>query len=76
MDPDATSRFSKALSVSYAYQELVEKKVDCLVSDGILEPVEFSEWVSPIVPVLRSDEKSSRVCGDFKQTINSVSRLD
>ena len=76
VDPDATPRFSKAHSVPYAYRELVEKELDRLVSDGILEPVEFSEWASPIVPVLKSDKKSVRVCGDFKQTINPVFRLD
>ena len=76
VDPDATPRFSKARSVPYAYWELVEKELDCLVSDGILEPVEFSEWASPIVLVLKSDKKSVRVCGYFKQTINPVSCLD
>lgn len=76
VDPDATPHFSKARSVLYAYRELVEKELDRLVSDGILEPVEFSEWASPIVLVLKSDKKSIRVCGDFKQTINPVSRLD
>ena len=76
VEPDATPRFSKARSVPYAYRELVEKELDRLVSEGILEPVEFSEWASPIVPVLKSDKKSVRVCGDFKQTINPVSRLD
>ena len=76
VESDATPRFSKARSVPYAYQELVEKELDRLVSEGILEPVEFSEWASPIVPVLKSDKKSVRVCGDFKQTINPVSRLD
>ena len=28
--------------------------------------VEMSDWVSPIVPVLKSDRKGARVCGDFK----------
>ena len=63
VDPDATPRFSKACSVPYAYRELVEKELDHLASEGILEPVEFSEWASPIVPVLKSDKKSVRVCG-------------
>ena len=48
VDPDATSHFSKARSVPYTYRELVEKELDWLVSDGILEPVEFSGWASPI----------------------------
>ena len=44
VEPDTKPRFSKARSVPYAYWELVEKELDRLVSEGILEPVEFSEW--------------------------------
>ena len=40
------------------------------MAEGTLEPVQFSEWVSPMVPVLKDD-----VCGDFKRTINPVSKL-
>ena len=76
VDSNATPRFTKARSVPYAYRGLVEKELDRLVSEGILEPVEFAEWASPIVPVLKSDKKSIRICGDFKQTINPVSSLD
>ena len=52
---NATPCFSQAHFVPLAYQELVEKELNCLVSDGILEPVEFSDWASPFVLVLKSD---------------------
>jgi len=29
-----------------------------------------------VVPVLKSDKKSLRLCGDFKQTVNRASKLD
>ena len=32
-------------------------------------------WAAPIVPVLKADKSSVRICGDFRQTINPVSKL-
>ncbi len=43
---------------------------------GWYEPVEVSDWAAPIVAVLKSDKTSIRICGDFRMTINPVSRLD
>ena len=76
VDETAAPRFSKARSVPYAYRDMVEKELDRLVQEGTVEPVEFSEWASPIVPVLKKDKLSVRICGDFKQTVNPVARLD
>ena len=76
VDSNTRPRFFKARSVPYAYRDMVEKELDRLVSEGILEPVQYADWASPIVPVLKSDKKSMRICGDFKQTINPVSPLD
>jgi len=55
---------------------LVEREIDRLVGEGIVEPVTFSEWAAPIVPVLKADKSSVRICGDFKLTVNRVARLD
>ena len=41
-----------------------------------MEPVEFSSWAAPIVPVLKSDKSSVRICGDFQVTVNPVVKLD
>ena len=54
----------------------VEEELEWLVKQGILEPVEFAEWAAPIVPVVKSDKSSVRICGDFKLTVNKASKLD
>ena len=76
VDPSVTPRFCKARPVPYAMRELVEKELDHLTQQGVLEPVQFADWAAPIVPVLKSDKKSLRICGDFKMTVNAASRLD
>lgn len=47
-----------------------------LEKEGIIEPIAFLEWAAPIVPVLKSDKKSVRICGNFKLTVNKAARLD
>ena len=76
VDPNATPRFCKARSVPYALRGKVEEEIERLVKEGTLEPVHVADWAAPIVPVLKGDKTSVRICGDFRQTINPVSKLD
>ena len=46
------------------------------MDEGILEPVQFAEWAAAIVPVLKSDKKTVRMCGDFSQTVNKAAKVD
>ena len=55
---------------------MVEEELDRLQREDIIEPVQFAEWAAPIVPVVKKDKKSLRICGDFKRTVNSASKLD
>ena len=75
IEPEATPKFCKARTVPYSMKVKIEEELDRLVSLGILQPVQFSDWAMPIVPVLKS-HKSVRICGDFKVTVNPVSKLD
>ena len=34
-------------------QSLVDKELDKLVKDGVIEPVHYAKWAVPIVPVLK-----------------------
>ena len=59
----------KCRHVAYALKPLIEKEIDRLVSLDHLEPVDCSEWATPIVPVFKSNGKI-RICSDFKLTAN------
>lgn len=57
--------------IPFAIKGRVEAELDRLVKQGILEPVEYSEWATPIVPVTKKDG-SIRICGDYKSTLNKA----
>lgn len=75
VDPEATPKFITARPLPYAFKAKVEMELDRLQSEGILSPVEFSAWAAPIVPVLKQGG-TVRICGDYKCTVNQVSKLD
>ena len=35
----------------YAIRDVIEKELEILENEGIIEKVELSEWAAPIVPV-------------------------
>ena len=70
VDPGAHPKYCKARSVPYAMRGKVEEELERLVSEGIIKPVQFADWAAPIVPVVKRDGKSLRICGDFKLTVN------
>ena len=76
MDGSFTPRFCKARSVPYAMRQKVDDELQRLQKEGIIEPVQFAEWAAPIVPILKADKKSVRICGDYKLTVNRASKLD
>ena len=60
---------------SILHEDKREEELDRFVQEGVLEPVQFAEWAAPIVPVVKPD-RSMRVCGDLKLTMNKASQLD
>ena len=76
VEPDAKPRYCKARTVPFALRQKVEAEIERLVAEGTLEPVTHSAWATPVVAVLKSDQKSVRLCGDFKVTVNPVAKLD
>jgi hypothetical protein len=54
VDEKATPRYFKARPVPYALKKGVEDELERLEKEGIISPVEFSEWAAPIVPVMKN----------------------
>ena len=75
VDPEATPCFCKAHTLSYSMRAKVEEEIDRLVSEGILEPVEYADCAAPVVVVLKRDRKGIRLCGDFCMTVNPIAKL-
>lgn len=53
----------------------MEQEIEKLVQLKILEPVDYSEWGTPIVPILKKNG-DVRICGDFKVTLNPQLHVD
>ena len=67
--------FHKARSVPYALRPAVEKELQRMQDQGIIKPVEISDWATPLVCVPKADG-SVRLCGDCKVTVNQVIQTD
>eukprot|EP00731_Ephydatia_muelleri_P028865 Em0020g509a len=75
VDSSKPPRFFKPRPVPYALRGRVEQELERLQRDRIIEPVHFSEWAAPVVPVMKQDG-SIRICGDYKLTVNSASDIE
>ena len=72
---DEHPRFFKPYQVPFARRKSVEEELERLQSMGVIQPVQFSDWAAPIVPVMKSDGRV-RICGNYKVTVNRAARLD
>ncbi|XP_044764458.1 uncharacterized protein K02A2.6-like [Coccinella septempunctata] len=74
-DTSVTPKFFRARPIPYALQEPVENEINRLLSLGIISPVDYCKWGTPVVPVLKKNG-SVRLCGDYKVTINPCIEVD
>ena len=75
VDPAAQPRFFKPRPVPYALYEKVGEELDRMEAEGTIKKVQFLDWAAPIATVVKPD-KTVRICGDYKATVNGVSKLD
>ena len=73
--PNAQPHFFKPRPVPYLLKEKVGIEIERLQQAGIIKPVMFSDWGTPVVPVVKKDG-SVRLCGDYKVSVDQVSKTD
>jgi len=74
-DTNATPVFLRARPVPYAMRTKVELELDRLEQEGVLSKCTTSEWATPIVPIVKSNNQI-RLCGDYKTTVNPALKVD
>ena len=65
--------FFKARKVPFALWQKVEAEMDRLEKQGVIKPVQFSEWAVPIVPVIKRDG-TVRICSNYKLTVDKAAK--
>ncbi|GFX67388.1 transposon Tf2-6 polyprotein [Trichonephila clavipes] len=75
MKPNYKPVFFKPRPVPFALKERVETELNRLVAEDIIEPVTYSDWATPIVPVIKQNG-NLRICGDYKMTINPGLKIE
>ena len=51
----ARPKFCKARPVRFTLKAAIDRELDCLEAEGILEPVTYIEWAVPMVPVPKTE---------------------
>ena len=59
VNPSVSPRFCKTHSVPYSMQILVDEKLDQLVKERVIEPVQYADWAAPIYQYLKVTRKQS-----------------
>ncbi|XP_046604994.1 uncharacterized protein K02A2.6-like [Neodiprion virginianus] len=71
----ATPKFLQPRKMPWALRDKVENELARLQQLAIISPVEYSDWGTPIVLVLKSNG-TLRLCGDYKVTLNKYLEVD
>lgn len=67
--------FCRARPLPYALRTRVDDELDAMLAEGVIEPVDCSDWATPLV-VVRKADGGLRICADYKVTLNPVLSID
>ena len=63
VEPESKLKFFKPRQVPYALKGAIEQELNRLENMGVIEKVRYSEWVAPIVPVVKPAEFNQSLWG-------------
>lgn len=69
MNKNAKPFVHKAYNLPFKLRDKVTEQLDQLEKMGVIEPIEYAEWASPMVVVVKTN-KDLRICFDGSVTIN------
>lgn len=73
--PDAKPVVQPYRRIPIALEKMVDKKLDELLQQGIIEPVnEPAKWISPVVVVPKGADGDVRICVDMRRANEAVER--
>lgn len=75
LKPNTKPKFVQHYKVPFSLKSKVEAELKRLQDNSIIEPIEYSEWGTPIIPLLKKDG-SIRIVGIFKITVNPFLIID
>ena len=61
---DAVPSFHKSRAVPFSLRTAVDKELTRLQDEGVIYPVDISEWGTPLVCIPKTDG-TVRLCGDY-----------
>ncbi|XP_053691590.1 uncharacterized protein K02A2.6-like [Sabethes cyaneus] len=75
LKPNVHPVYMKARPVPFFIRNAVESEINNLLENGVLVKVNHSAWATPVVPVMKLNNKV-RLCGDYKLTVNPNIAVD
>lgn len=74
IDPNAKAIQQPYRRIPAPLEKIVDDKIQGLLDQGIIEKVETSNWISPLVVVPKDDGNDVRVCVDMRRVNEAVIR--